>query len=170
MERAASRSSTSVWFYRQHKEDNYQRSQKISPRRPSTTHLTVSSRSFVTAPQRITLLHQEIGALHNKIDLVAQDPENTPNHYNPQQPSWSTIATGGLPRHMRLQRQGPALAAVTASIALKSPPQLYHRELVAHCIKGAEALERSIPRLVEDLKRATKQSRAVGELQSMRKL
>ena len=69
-----------------------------------------------------------------------------------------------------MQRQDPALAAVTASIALKSPPQFYHRELVAHCIKAAEALKRSIPRLVEDLKRATKQSGAVGELQSERNL
>lgn len=118
----------------------------------------------------ITLLQQKMEALHNKTDLVAQASERTHKHHSPQQPSWSTIAAGGLLGHPRSQRQGPALAAVTASIALKSPPQFYRRELVAHCIKGAEALERSIPRLVEDLKRATKGSEAVGELQSVRKL
>ena len=121
---------------------------------------------------KMTMLEQEIKALHNKPDTENPGPERLINNHSPQQPSWSTIAAGGGLAYPHLQRQGPVLAAVTAPIAIarKSPPQYYQRELLAHCGKGARAFESPIPRLVDDLKRAAQQSETVGELQSLRKL
>ena len=106
--------------------------------------------------KEITSLNQHNKALHGKLDTLAPALEHIVNLHSPQQPSWSVVIAGGLPEHPRLQRQGPPLAAVTAPIALKSPPQQYQRELVAHCNEDARALECFAQRLVEDLERATR--------------
>lgn len=143
---------------------------KYSPDNPVRLILTCLLEILLPLCKEITLLNHHNKALHSKLDTVVPALEHTANLHSSQQPSWSTIAAGGPPGHPRLQRQGPPLATVTAPIALKSPPQHYQRELVAHCDKGAGALECSIQRLVEDLNRATRKSEAVGELQSVRKL
>ena len=118
-------------------------------------------------------INRDLKAIFDKLDTKTTASEHKINNqYIPQQPSWSTIAAGGLPGHPRLSRQSAALAAATATNAtpLKSPPQHYQRELIAHCDKGAGALECSVPRLVEDLNRASKEGDAVGKLESLRKL
>lgn len=131
-----------------------------------------ASEQLTSLSERLTLLDRKVKALHSKLDTKTPALERTINQYSPQQPSWSTIAKGRLPGHPCLPRQSAALATATApiAIALKSPPQHYQRELIAHCDKGARALEYSVPRLVKDLKRAPKQGKAVGELQSLQKL
>ena len=110
--------------------------------------------------------------LHSKLDMKTSAPEQTINQYSLQQPSWSTIGAGGVTGYPRLPRQSSTLEAATARIAsaLKSPPQHYQRELIPHCDRGAKAFECPVSRLVEDLKRASKQGEAVGELQTLQKL
>ena len=143
---------------------------KYTPDDPVQPIFTCFLEIFLPLLKEIILLNHHNKTLHSKLDTLVPALEHTVNLHSPQQPSWSAIVAGGLPEHPRFQRQAPPLAAVTAPIALKSPPQQYQRELVAHCNKGAGALECSAQRLVEDLNRATRQSEAVGELQSVRKL
>ena len=111
---------------------------------------------FLPLLKEISLLNHHNKALHSKLDTLAPALEHTVNLHSPQPLSWSAIVAGGLPAQPRFQRQGPPLAAVTAPTALKSPPQQYQRELVAHCNKDAAALEYSAQRLVEELNRATR--------------
>ena len=143
---------------------------KYPPDDPIRLILTCLLKTLLPLCKEITSLNHHNKALNNKLDNIIPALKHTVNLHSTQQPSWSAIAAGGPPEHVRLQPQGPPLAAVTAPIALKSPPQHYQRELVAHCNKDAGALECSIQRLVEDLNRATRQSEAIGELQSVRKL
>ena len=120
----------------------------------------------------LSKIKDELKALHKKIDTTTSTPKTTASTHIPQQPSWSTVAAGGFPGYPRLTRQNAVVTAATApvAIALKSPPPHYQRELIAHCDKGAGALERPVPRLVEDLQRASKHGEAVGKLESLRKL
>ncbi len=143
---------------------------KSPPDAPEQLILTCIGKVFTQVQEDFSWINRNLKALHSKLDTTAKAPVTTVVQYSPQQPSWSTIAAGGLPGHPRLQRQGPTLAAGNARIALKSPLQYYKRELIAHCNKAAGVFDRSVQRLIEDLNRATKQSEVVGELQSVGKL
>lgn len=97
--------------------------------------------------------------------LGLKGPQHTPH-----QPTWSTIAACRFPDLPRLPRRAFHLAADTALIALKSPPPYYKRELVVYCQKAVEEFQQPAQRLVENLKRATRECEVVGQLQSLRRL
>ncbi len=97
-------------------------------------------------------LKKDQNAIYSRLDDALKIPATTTPQHIPQQPTWSTIAAFTPQKHPHLQLQGPTLAASTA---LKSPPQYYKRELIAHCNKTNDNFDRPAQRLFQDLTRAT---------------